>query len=74
MNCTKCDNEMVPGNLIGDRYALKWMPASEKMLLGTFVKNGITFKSAGLFGRPKVEAFVCSNCHTMTIDMNGQTK
>lgn len=74
MICTKCENKMVPGNLLGDRYALKWMPADEKLILGIFAKNGISFKSSGLFGRPKVESFVCETCNTMLIDMDGKIK
>lgn len=75
MICAKCENKMVAGNLLGDRYALKWMPADEKLMLGIFAKNNITFKnSGGLLGRPKVEAYVCQTCNTMTIDMAHQTK
>ncbi|MEG0292853.1 PF20097 family protein [Enterococcus sp.] len=74
MNCAKCENEMIAGNLLGDRYALKWMPGNEKLTLGVLAKNAITFKSSGMFGRPKVEAFVCHDCQTMVIDMNGKTK
>lgn len=74
MICTKCQNEMVVGNLLGDRYALKWMPSDDKLTLGTFAKNAITFKKSGLFSRPKLEAFVCQTCNTMVIDMNGKTQ
>lgn len=74
MICGTCQKKMVVGNLLGDRYALKWMPEDEKMLLGTFANNSIVFKKSSFIGRPKVEAFVCTNCNSMHIDMNGKIK
>lgn len=73
MNCSKCSNEMVKGNILGDRYALKWMPGDKKLLGGVFAsKDSITLKKNSLMGRPKTEAFVCHDCGTLVIDLNEQ--
>ena len=35
MVCSSCGNEMVKGNLFGDRYALKWQAEDKKLVAGS---------------------------------------
>ena len=75
MKCPYYLGEMVKGNIIGDRNNLKWLPETENLVMGIWVKGGIELgRSGGLFGRPKVEAFRCNVCHKLIIDRNEEMK
>ncbi|MCR8969081.1 PF20097 family protein [Facklamia sp. 7083-14-GEN3] len=75
MECPNCGSEMVKGNLIGDRYAIKWQPADKKLVAGIFANGGFALKdNSSLFGRPKTEAYVCENCELLTVDLKTQRK
>lgn len=52
MVCSSCGNEMVKGNLFGDRYALKWQAEDKKLVAGIWSKGGIKLKTNSAFGRP----------------------
>lgn len=71
MKCPYCDREMAKGNIYGDRYKLKWLPEVKRLFMGIWAKAGIELgQRGGLFGRPKVEAFMCNACHKFIIDTN----
>jgi len=60
---------MIKGNIIGDRYKLKWLPEAQKLFMGIWASGGIKLgRGEGLFGRPKVEAFMCNACHKIILD------
>ena len=40
MVCSSCGNEMVKGNLFGDRYALKWQAEDKKLVAGIWSTGG----------------------------------
>lgn len=62
---------MNEGNIIGDRYDLKWLPKDKKLFMGLWAIGGINLgKSGGLFGVPKVKAFMCNICNKLVIDLN----
>lgn len=70
MNCPYCENEMVEGKILGDRYMLKWMPADKKKTLGIFANNSINVGSkGGLVGRPYAVASYCKECNKMVVDV-----
>ena len=70
MRCPFCDEEMVKGKILGDRYALEWMPEDQKLFLGIWARNSITLGShRTAFGRPYTEAFVCNKCGKLIADL-----
>lgn len=70
MQCPYCQNEMVKGNIIGDRYQLKWMPEDKKLLLGIWANGSIPLgKGGGFIGRPKVVSHLCENCKKLIVDL-----
>lgn len=71
MLCPFCNDKMIKGKILGDRYKLKWMPDDEKLILGIWANNSITLgnQTGGLLGRPRVEAFVCRNCRKLIADL-----
>jgi hypothetical protein len=70
MKCPYCSDEMVLGNLYGDRYALKWLPKDKGLVLGIWAANGIKIGSSGGLARPKASAYVCKAYNKMIIDIN----
>jgi len=41
VKCPYCNEEMIIGNIYGDRYILKWLPEDEKLFLGIWAKDSI---------------------------------
>lgn len=41
MKCPYCQEEMIQGYIYGDRYPLKWLPATQKLILGIWAKGGV---------------------------------
>lgn len=70
MKCPYCNEEMIKGAILGDRYKLKWMPEDKKLLLGIFATGGIELGTSSLIGRPRVETHMCSKCNKFIIDAN----
>lgn len=69
--CPYCEQEMISGKIYGDRYQLKWMPNTNHLILGTWVKSDYipVGESGYLVSRPRVEADYCKKCHKMIIDL-----
>lgn len=72
MKCPYCENEMTNGKIYGDRYLMKWVPDTERLVAGVFVplehiKIG---RYNGLFKRISVDAAYCSKCNKMIIDLD----
>ena len=72
MVCSSCGNEMVKGNLFGDRYALKWQAEDKKLVAGIWSTGGIKLKTNSAFGRLRSEAYVCQQCKKLVIDLETQ--
>lgn len=70
MICPYCNAEMIKGNILGDRYSLKWMQDNEKLIFGAWAHNAITLgNKRGIIGRPRVEAFICHKCKKLIADL-----
>jgi hypothetical protein len=69
MKCPFCGSEMVEGTIYGDRYQLKWLPKTQKLTLGVWVKGGLALGKGGFLGRSRVESSLCSSCQKMVIDL-----
>ena len=70
MKCPYCGGEMVEGTIYGDRYQLKWLPKTQKLMMGIWVMDGLRLGHSGLAGRSRVEASLCESCQKMVIDMH----
>lgn len=70
MKCPYCNAEMTKGYIYGDRYALKWLPATKDLFMGIWAKGGITLGESGL-GRPRVESFMCNACQKFIVTNSG---
>lgn len=68
MKCPYCYKEMVKGYIYGYRYSLKWMPENKNLLFGVWAKGCIELGNDEEPGRPKVEAYMCSECSKWFID------
>jgi hypothetical protein len=60
---------MVEGTIYGDRYQQKWLPKTQKLVLGIWVKGGLRLGQGGLMGRSQVEASLCESCQKLVIDL-----
>lgn len=70
MKCPYCGKDMMKGKIYGDRYQMKWMPDSQKLLGGIFVHGDyIPLGGSKLTGRTSVEAMYCGYCHKLIIDL-----
>ena len=69
MKCPYCSADMVDGTIYGDRYQLKWLPKTQKLLMGVWANGGLKLGRGGMSGRPRVEASLCSTCQKMVIDV-----
>lgn len=70
MNCPYCNNLMLDGELIGDRYANTWESKDPKSTPNYIhLKRGSFFK----FKAIKNQAFVCPNCNKIIIDLNTES-
>ena len=74
MKCPQCGNEMVEGNILGDRYNLKYVPCdkneliNDKLLKRGVLKNYILLTSfSSFFSRIKLESHYCSNCRFIIV-------
>jgi hypothetical protein len=65
--CPYCNEEMQPGAVIGDRYALKWQPDDKAKILGIW-STGHKIGTKGLLSRPNVTGFRCSSCEKIIVD------
>ncbi|MGL4760177.1 MAG: PF20097 family protein [Sarcina sp.] len=73
MTCPCCNGQMVMGKILGDRYALKWMPLDKKLVGGIFATGSIQVGTGrGLLSRPQVISAYCQSCDKMIIDMKEQ--
>ena len=70
MKCPYCSADMVDGTIYGDRYQLKWLPKSQKLLMGIWAKGGLGLGQGGLMGRSHVEASLCDRCQKLVIDVS----
>ncbi|WP_313130634.1 PF20097 family protein [Anaerocolumna sp.] len=66
MKCPYCTNEMEEGYIPSDRYSLKWISKKEKSKL-PFLNKRIKLNS--LSEEPSVDAFYCSTCEKIIIDL-----
>lgn len=69
MLCPYCNEEMAKGNILGDRYRLKWMPADKSLALGIWAKDSIMLGECKFGRRPQLEAYFCAKCSKMLIDV-----
>lgn len=69
MKCPYCGREMVEGTIYGDRYQMKWLPKTQKLVMGIWAKGGLGLGQGGLMGRSSVEASLCSSCQKLIIDI-----
>jgi len=72
MKCPYCGSEMVDGTIYGDRYQLKWLPKTQKLVMGIWAKGGLGLGQGGLMGRSNVEANLCESCQKMVIDVTSK--
>jgi len=72
MDCPYCRHTLEPGFIYGDRYKMKWLVETKKLFLGIFAwgSQSIQYQTRGLFSRPKIKSYKCSNCNKMIIDLN----
>lgn len=68
MECPYCGNVMIAGRILGDRYALKWMPNEKSLLMGIFAHSSIRLGERSLVGRPSVDTMYCRMCKKMIIN------
>lgn len=68
MKCPYCQEEMIQGYIYGDRYPLKWLPTTQKLILGIWAKGGVKLGHDGSWSRFRVNASSCSKCQKMIID------
>lgn len=63
---------MEAGRLIGDRYALKWLPACKRLFLGIWAFGATAVDSRkGIAGlRPFVNGQKCARCRKLILDMD----
>ncbi len=70
MKCPYCQEEMVYGRVLGDRYRLKWMPDDKKLLLGIWAQDSIPIgEDSGGFGRPVLKSYICKKCNKLIADI-----
>ncbi len=73
MKCPICKNEMENGNLFGDQYTLKWLPASKKLFMGIWAKGAVNIdnrsKFQRLYKRPYINGNICKVCNKIILDI-----
>lgn len=74
MKCPYCSADMEEGTIYGDRYQLKWLPKTQKLLMGIWAKGGLKLGQGGMTGRSRVEANWCSACKKLIIDVTSPTE
>ena len=67
-DCPYCNEPMVSGKILGDRYALKWMDEDQKLIMGIFAPIDSIILSEPTFGRPVVKGYICKKCRKIVID------
>ena len=74
--CPYCNKEMVEGNIYGDRYDLKWLPITKKLLLGIFARGGISLVTeVSKYGlKPMIRTYMCEDCGKFIINKHVETK
>ena len=71
MICPKCNEEMIPYKIWGDRWKLRTSPASKKLFLGFLaigtepIGNG---SASFILDRPNIDSHRCINCKIQIID------
>ena len=70
MNCPYCNRMMVYGEILGDRYALKWKDENQKLIMGIFAPSDsiIISDSAFSFTRPTIKGYICKTCRKIILD------
>lgn len=66
MKCPYCSHEMEEGYIPSDRYSLKWISKKEKSKFPLFKKR---IKLHQLLEEASVDAFYCSKCEKVIIDL-----
>ena len=73
MKCPICKTEMENGTLFGDRYTLKWLPASKKLFMGIWAKGAVRIdnrtKLQRFYKRPYINGNVCKECNKIILDL-----
>jgi hypothetical protein len=69
MKCPYCQEEMLSGRIIGNRYHLKWLPDEEKLFLGFLAVDSMRLGESGFFGRPKLRSHICGRCKKLIADI-----
>lgn len=68
-NCPYCGGKMTAGKILGDRYALKWIDAGQKLTMGIFAPtDSIVLSDQKQVGRPAVNGLICKTCKKIIID------
>lgn len=67
MKCPKCGQEMIDGNILGDRFSLKFFPNNSKKIDNDVLKKGTIKKFIELTEKPflrrgKLDCYYCSAC------------
>ena len=70
MKCPYCKNIMIHGEILGDRYALKWKDENQKLIMGVFAPSDsiVLSNSAVTFTRPAIKGYICKACRKIIID------
>ena len=71
MTCPYCKQTMVYGEILGDRYAMKWKDESQKLIMGIFAPpDSITLSNGAFssFTRPVIKGYICKTCRKIIIN------
>jgi len=69
MRCPYCGGEMIEGDVLGDRYQLRFQPKDKKLVLGLWASGSTPLGRDSFLGRPRLEAFICQTCNKLVADV-----
>ena len=69
MMCPYCNGSMTAGEILGDRYALKWKDHDQDLIFGIWAPpDCIVLSEKTLIKRPVVKGYICKSCRKIVID------
>ena len=69
MNCPFCNEVMKYGEILGDRYRLKWKDCDSGLIMGVFAPpDSIPLGETHLVSRPSVKGYICKKCRKIVIE------